>query len=881
MFLLWVRLVSLVYGEFQGTPQTHPGSLDPVDVDDSSMLQTRRKSNTASNENVATSEIMLQQFQPYDYSHYDFSHFHFDLSGFYRDNPCEQQQAGLDRLGCTTTTPAPPAPPPAPPLPPAGDPLFQPPGYHQVVRGSKDISKQTCKKVKCWRRVQPHDFTWYQLERKSDFDKQWVDCYHNMKTASRHSARLEVCTVRLGHVYESNDVNQMATIVANGLKNERTVDVNPTILATSILQEMGEESGKFFRNPDLEKNITMTGEGFAAVDDGLGRFTAGRELRALMDGEDPKIKTYSDLRNRVNGWYKGRQVKKLAKVAATGALDVVSNLAGPMGAAFSIASAVFDFWETDNLPTILGDLAKKILQACEDMVDKAVYGERIRVLQEEISVFIGQAEYVFGTFKNLATSSRRDASTLQFMLMHALESSLTSVRYKIMPFMQAQECDSEWSCTNGCGRLKSMLPLTVPLLATMHLSIIQQLIRTMAGQAQIATQLKKKWWRHVWEYWHYIVRFSPHQHGSRWSPARRIDPIYVCSKHVMAETDRLERFHRSLLAIIYDDWEHQWVHLHSLESAGRNLERSEGGLAHAGNPRFWQNTSDVTISPKEHQAISILQRERDARARRELHQQRKRATLSLKLSPADGDLHLEFHKLCGENLECLDKDPSEEDAAAFAQLSRRVGSLLQTGGNRVESQEKVQEFDFEHTKAEPAEQLPDGSTTDEPAKQFDALGYECPPSGCPNSNGECDPPCQVDAGSLKCIACLMGESTEKFCSNSRDGGPEHPDCPNSCLSCPSDFQPVCHKSEKKWFSNSCQARCSSSADTDDDIFSTLPAEDMTQADAVCNREGVVIYPHQEYADCVGDDSVSKENCKDTEEDTEVADVADGESVFGF
>jgi len=515
-------------------------------------------------------------------------------------------------------------------------------------------------------------------------------------------------------------------------------------MAEKIIKAMqGEANKKYFADPNLERDMTVAGAAFDMVSAGHASFVGGERMKKFMKANNFKNK--DELFNGMRSWARARQTKKLIQGIGSGALDLLGNLAGPMGVGFSLVGAVFSFWETDDLPKILENLATKIIQACQEMIDAAIFKERLRAANDYLAAFSTEGKYAMDAFKALSEKPPPNAGTLQFVLLQSLETALATSRYEWMPFLNKQACSyNHKSCHGGCANIRTGLTKTVPLLAAMHLSLIQQMGRSVATNPPLVKIIKDKFWRHVHEYQQYAARWIVHQHNG-WTPywPENVNPIYICGKgdwrNVKKEHDEIGKFSQALYQMILADWSNQWQRY----SARRKTLYS------------WTEISSVSD-------------EHLARQRR----------LAARLPPLLGDVHLEFHRICGDGLECLmEGDASQEQAAAFSALARKMMELVKNS-----------------------------TSLDASAPEMESAGELYSQELLEMNEEPADPKCCTE-NKAECLGCQVDLTADQFCKKYGLAA-DCPSTPDNCM-CPEFYEPVCAQYEGKGrvFMNECTARC--------------------------------------------------------------------------
>merc|ERR1719361_2062237 len=96
--------------------------------------------------------------------------------------------------------------------------------------------------------------------------------------------------------------------------------------------------GTYFNNPNLERDMTVTGHVFDLADAGFVSFVGGGNLKRFMESEGFKdgdsYTNWIDFEERARDWTKKTsdtlKKKKLRKALAMGALDVAGSLPGPI-----------------------------------------------------------------------------------------------------------------------------------------------------------------------------------------------------------------------------------------------------------------------------------------------------------------------------------------------------------------------------------------------------------------------------------------------------------------------------------------------------------------------------------------------------------------------
>jgi hypothetical protein len=413
---------------------------------------------------------------------------------------------------------------------------------------------------------------------------------------------------------DCNNLNATATETATSLTALPSDKLHPAQLAATIIQSLGSgqnmltevEDGKHF-----DRALDLINQGHAA-------FIGGAEMQNLKTALGAI--SYVDFKQKLSVESKRPagtslpSTKAFKKALAAGALDVV-GMAGPFGGAFSLFASVFGWWESNNLPSSLKVLGDKLVQGYQ-LIALPVYHEKMKELNGYIASFASEGRFVMDSVKAIAENPVEHGGTLQFTMLHTLEAALGSTRYRWMHFFGEPVC-AGIDCTSKCASLRAFIPLTVPILASSHLALILQMVRSIATNLPLVKVLTAKFWRHVLEYQQYAKRWvTTNEHGQKSDPAAPpvTDPIYMCTKGSSAQ------------------------HIKEFESALSSLLNTRKAPAM------------LEMLPEEPQYQEV------------------------RLPQLVGDVHVHFHRICGESLECLGHmhDPSMQEAAAFSKLARET-----------------------------------------------------------------------------------------------------------------------------------------------------------------------------------------------------------------
>lgn len=321
----------------------------------------------------------------------------------------------------------------------------------------------------------------------------------------------------------------------------------PLDAAMTIIKKMKEQpSNKFFANPNLERDLTMAEDAFGLIDAGHSSLLPNGALGKMMKAEG--IERWSDFKSTVKSWSKGntKNMKKLGLAIASGALDVVANFAGPLGAGLSMVGAVLNFWETNSLDKQLQQLSEKLLTEVAKMVDRNAAQVKTKEIEGWLSAFTSEMGFVSSAVQQLAKEKIPEAGMHQFALLNALQADLATTRYQWMPYRDAKGtwqggdmCQAPHAAIHHMGHpcvaLRNTLAFTVPTLATMHLTLIDMMISAVGPRTNIVKSLKKKFFDLVVEYYQYFNKFRMSYCSAgtnQWSQSdsNENNHIIVCSR---------------------------------------------------------------------------------------------------------------------------------------------------------------------------------------------------------------------------------------------------------------------------------------------------------------------------------------------------------------
>lgn len=435
------------------------------------------------------------------------------------------------------------------------------------------------------------------------------------------------------------------TLLASRQENTKV----PAGIAARIISRMTQVAGIYFKNPNLERDMTVTANVFDLVDAGLASFVGGENLRGMMKVEGLE-NDWGRFKSRVKGWMHNPAAHKLklGKTLAMGALDVAAAFAGPIGGALSLAGAVFSFWHTDNTPKLMERLAEEILSEVATMIAKSTYVEQMKRVQGYLEAFTEEVEYNLRAVQQLSMSREEHAGMTQFLLLNALQGDMATTRNEWLPFRYENAC-SDLSCGSTCGKLKSMLAHSVPILAALHLSLLDQMVIAISAQSAVAYEVRKKFYMHAYEYYKYVDRFWI---GLRGQPG---DKIKVC--HEGGYSGMLK------LSDALDGWNHPSLkfNLFKLLQQGK-----QAGFLH----------SSLDIQPSLlAEDASLLEVNRSTSVH-EAHFAATMVPLSFEKPPVirepRSDLEAEFHTICGPGLACMRSEITKDQMASFRALASKA-----------------------------------------------------------------------------------------------------------------------------------------------------------------------------------------------------------------
>lgn len=437
---------------------------------------------------------------------------------------------------------------------------------------------------------------------------------------------------------DCNDFFAMAKNVGDALKGQPTSSLRPAVTGKQILAELLAEGGDvWFKRPGEEAAVN-------ALD------LVERGHAVLVELNDKQKEWMKD-----NGLNKRSELKTASsalqkKAIRDGVLDMVGMVAGPLGVAFALAGAFYGFGEAQELPEVIEALGSEILKACHEMIASAILAERLQTAKDYVTVFNSEARYVMDGIRKIAANPGPDSGTMQFILLQSLETSIASSRYQWLPYLKRPDnCNRLKSCDDPCAKTNAAIAQTVPTLIALHISVLQQMARVVANHEGLVDTVRDKFRTVSCEYFHYARRFVAYkEHASNYpySPIGTSNPIDVCVRGHWTKAKQLFDELRAFADSIYEVIPH-------ITSNG------VGGTF-------------CDIIPKPY---SLFQHNATSETR---VQQPQQSASMARLPPLLGDLHQDFHRICGESLECFFRsETSEEDAAAYRALSRKLMSLLE------------------------------------------------------------------------------------------------------------------------------------------------------------------------------------------------------------
>jgi len=313
---------------------------------------------------------------------------------------------------------------------------------------------------------------------------------------------------------------------------------SPVDVAKTIIDQLkNQPSNVYFKNPNLQRDLEVAEDAFSLIDAGHSSLLPNGALGKLMKSEN--IDDWGDFKQTVKSWSKGstKNMKKLGLAVASGALDVVANFAGPLGAGLSLVGAVLNFWETNSLDKQLQELSEKLLKEVAKMIDRNAAKAKTREVNNWLKGFISEMGFVSSAVQQMAKEKLPDGGMHQFALINALQADLATTRFQWMPYADGTEaCQAPYRAGHHMGHacvvLRNTLAFTVPTLATMHLAMIDMMISAVGTRTNIVRALKTKYFELVKEYYLYLSKFKETQcledNYHNWHVSNQAGKIIVC-----------------------------------------------------------------------------------------------------------------------------------------------------------------------------------------------------------------------------------------------------------------------------------------------------------------------------------------------------------------